>query len=67
MVNCEPRFRGAFSIERTVFCSTSYADSFYLFHNDKRESEINDENGAITSPLTSRVHYYLHDLFESVS
>ena len=55
MVNCEPRFRGAFSIERTVFCSTSYADSFYLFHNDKRESEINDENGA--SPVTTRVHY----------
>ena len=58
-------FCGAFSIKRTVFCSTSYANSFYLFHNDKRESEINDENGA--SPLTSRVHYYLHDLFESVS
>ena len=35
------------------------------FQNDKREPEINDKNGA--SPLTSRVHYYVHDLFESVS
>ena len=49
MVNCGPRFRGAFSIKKTVFCSISNANSFYLFHNDKREPEINDENGA--SPL----------------